>query len=250
MKKEGKISEHGNGMKEVTKEELLTQVKNLLESENITENIRQEAGRILDILRAVPNEANLGVIASVPEPPSESVVATCNKDQRSRDAKMQEINEQLNTVRGQIGKWIADNPLVAKGSLREKQAKKWQKPRIAAVIVMAIAAVAAIVFFILECLKVIPTGDLISGIIGVSDLVFGIGVSIYEICDDGKTEKVCKAVDAVEAAKSDDSNQAFTNALNDLTKQLHKKIDIKKIDIHCMCCSIGSSYTKTETNNF
>lgn len=188
-----------------------------------------KANHILDILMAVPDEANLGYITSV-----QKVVET-----GLEDIDMDEVERQLDAASAQVEKWIHEHTSEISKDLLKNHAKRGQKARKVAICVMAVVAIAAIVFFVLESLEVIATNGLIGGLIGLSDILIGIIAFSYELMDDSKTEKACEAVDdidAVKAVETEKGQKELTAAIEKLTEQLKGNERVNKTN-NCGCCN-------------
>ena len=243
----------------VTKKQLVDKVQGLLElaqkqcdltgykergsdsKDEIPCRLVNKANHILDILMAVPDEANLGYITSV-----QKVVETS-----LADIKMDELESQVNDVSAQVEKWIHEHTSEISKGLLENHAKRGQKTRKVAIGVMIVVAIAAIVFFVLESLEVIATNGLIGGLIGLGDILIGIIAFSYELMDDSKTEKACEAVDdidAVKAVETEKGQKELTAAIEKLTKKLKKgRVVLKTTNNYSMCCTIGSSQSYEHT---
>ena len=244
----------------VTKKQLVDKVQGLLklaqkqcdlsdynergsDSKEIPCRVVNKANHILDILMAVPDEADLGYITSV-----QKVVET-----GLEDIDMDEVERQLDAASAQVEKWIHEHTSEISKDLLKNRAKRGQKARKVAICVMAVVAIAAIVFFVLESLEVIATKGLIGGLIGLCDILIGIIAFGYELMDDSKTEKTCEAVDdidAVEAVETEKGEKELTAAIEKLTKKLKEgRVVLKTTNNYCMCCTIGSSQSSEHTYN-
>lgn len=170
------------------------------------EKINLGVTRIEDTLSAIPSDVDLGAMTSVEnfeksgkfglfEHPESTI--NCN-DEKER------ILSDLKSILTELASWIRENPLQAKYTyIASKQANGKLRRKIMTALLVGIAAV-AIVLYCLQAREILDTSANISEIIGLVDLVLGIGGWIYELADDGKNEAVCGAIQKIGESEDED----------------------------------------------
>lgn len=171
--------------------------------------IKAAVERVTDTLKAIPADADLGSMTSVKEFERDNAFGPFNYNDTRLDGREERerlknnILGDLKSIRMEIASWIKDNPLQVKYNIlsaNQKNDRKRRKWLIAALVIIAAAAVALTI--IQKLTSIIPEGIPIGEIVGLVDLVIGIGGFIYELADDNKKDAVCNAVQEISESRN------------------------------------------------
>lgn len=171
-------------------------------------DIKQEIIRIADTLTAIPSEADLGAMTSVEELKGKpSYFAFTSRESRLNDLDKNEIISGLQCIRIEIGSWIQNNRLIAQGHYLYTEGGKASHRRKRLLAILGMIAIAAIILSILSWTSVIPENIKIGEIVGLFDLVIGIGGLFYEVGDDSRKYSVCGALQEIESTDGNNSEK-------------------------------------------
>ncbi len=184
-------------------------IKKVLDFKGGDKDIKVAVDRVLDTLNAIPDETDLGAMTSVEEFEGNNAFGIFNfTDTRldnsgERENLKKEILSNLKSILMEVTSWIKDNPLQVKYNIISINQKKGRTRRKWLIAVLVIVAAAAIALTIIQNVtSVLGTEVDIGEIVGLVDLVIGIGGFIYELADDSKKEAVCNAVQEISESKN------------------------------------------------
>lgn len=175
--------------------------------------IKEAVTRIKDTLSAIPSDVNLGAMTSVENFESAGMFGDYNypKSVTNNDGEKNRILENLKSILIELASWIRDNPLQAKYNYITSKQVKGKFRRKVMITFLALIAAIAVVLYCLQEKGILNIGVDIAEIIGLVDLVLGIGGWIYELADDNKKEAVCGAVQGIEGSKTEKDLLTNTN---------------------------------------
>lgn len=193
--------------------------------------IKQAVTRIRDLLAAIPEDADLGAISGDDFKKNGAFGAYNHGDSRINSAEEKDgILSDLDIIFHEISKWIKDHTLEVKYDILNNGRKKDKPRRIIFIVILALIAAAAITLTVLQrAAQLIPDTVPIGEIMGLVDLLLGIGGFIYELMDDGKKDACCDAVNDIKNSKTDE----------ELTNATKKYIKVNKQNIAFSLLHIG-----------
>ena len=160
--------------------------------------------RITDTLSAIPEEVDLGNMESVENFKQSGMFGICNFP-KSRESANEYENERtrilsdLQCIRTELATWIRNNKSFLQYCYSVTLHSKYRKRRIGIIVALGLIAISAVILSILKwCGKGIIIGSTeidVGELVGLIDLVVGIGFGIYELIDDARITKGCEAIE-------------------------------------------------------
>lgn len=214
------------------------QIQKVTNYSGYDDDIQVAANRISDMLFAIPSDVDLGAMMSVERFKDDGAFGIFTSsdsglnDSSKKECEKNKVLNNLDSILLEVTSWIKDNPLVVKYNIMTTGKKKSSHRRKVMIIILVVIAVVAIVLTIIQHTtnwigESVPIGE----IIGLVDLVMGIGGLVYEIADDGKKENICSAVDDISKSES----------LEDLEDGSDKLIEAKNKNIMLSLIHIGKT---------
>lgn len=208
-------------------------IKKILKFEGADKDIEVAVNRVLDTLKAIPADADLGAMTSV-ENFNESGFGSFQYPDTHHDNKIDKGKEKtrilsyLESILIEVTTWIKDHPLQVKFNIiSAKQNKDRARRKWLIAVLVIVAAVAIVLTIIQNVTSLIPKGVPIGEIVGLIDLLIGIGGFIYELADDSRKEAACNAVQEISKCKTDNE---LTDKAKNLVKVV-KKIENSKVKV-------------------
>lgn len=189
------------------------QILKAIDYQGDCKEIKSDVTRIVDTLSAIPSGVDLGAMTSVEYFINSGSFGEFNHPQSVTNdiSGKNRILSDLKSILIELASWIRENPLQAKYNyITSNQAKGKIRRRVMIALLVMIATV-SIVLYCLQVKGILNVGIDIAEIIGIVDLVLGIGGWIYELADDSKKEAVCSAVQEIGDSKSDKDLLAKTD---------------------------------------
>lgn len=186
-------------------------------------DISVAVNRVTDTLKAIPADANLGAMTSVENFHENGFGSFQYSDSRLDSEREKEKARILNNLRSillEVTTWIKNNPLQVKYNILTVNHSKdrcRRKKFIAALVIIALIAV--VLTIIQHTTSLIPQNIPVAEIVGLVDMLIGIGGFIYELADDNKKEAVCNAVKEISESETD---KELTGKAKNLAKVVNK----------------------------